>query len=259
VNAKQTITKLFELRIIPIVNENDTVATDEIKIGDNDTLSAKLTGIVDADLLIILSDIDGLYDKDPKKYKDARFIPVVEKISDEWLKYATKSKNTLSVGGMKTKIEAAMIACSYGTSVLIANGMLDHIIKRIFEGENLGTIFKPKFTNISARKFWIGFTLKPKGEIVIDSGAISAIVNRHKSLLPGGITRVMGSFEKNDAVKILNENGTEIARGIVNYSSWQLKILKGAKTMEIEKKLGFKGPDEVIHRDNMIIFKKETI
>ncbi len=257
VNAKGTITNLFRMGIIPIVNENDTVSTEEIKIGDNDTLSAKLTGIVDADLLIILSDIDGFYDRDPKKFSDAKFIPVVEKINEEWLKYATDSKNTLSVGGMKTKIEAAMIACSYGAGVLIVNGNQKHVLKRILAGEELGTLFKPKFSNINARKFWIGFTLKPKGEIIIDQGAKKAITEGNRSLLPRGIKGVNGNFEKHDTVRIITEGGSEIARGITNYSSSQIKLIAGVKTSEIEKKLGFKGPDEAIHRDNMIILRKE--
>lgn len=257
VNIKNTLKKLFDMGVIPVVNENDTVSTEEIRIGDNDTLSAKLTAPVDADLLIILTDIDGFYDKDPKRFKDAKFIPVVEKINEEWLKFATGSKNTLSVGGMKTKIEAAMIACSYGAGVIIANGLERHILRKIFAGEDKGTLFKPKFTNINARKFWIGFTLKPKGAIVIDQGAKKAISENNKSLLPGGVKSVMGEFEKSDTVRIFTEKGIEIGRGIVNYSSQQLKLLAGAKTSEIERKLGFKGPDEVIHRDDMIIFKKE--
>lgn len=257
VNAKRTITNLFKMSVIPIVNENDTVSTEEIKIGDNDTLSAKLTGIVDADILIILTDIDGLYDRDPKKFTDAKFIPVVEKISAEWLKYATDSKNTLSVGGMRTKIEAAMISCSYGAGVVIANGMEKHVLKRIFAGEELGTLFKPKFTDINARKFWIGFTLKPKGNIIIDQGAKKAIMESNKSLLPRGIKGVNGTFEKGDTVRIVTEKGNEIGRGITNYSSSQIKLIAGVKTSEIEKKLGFKDHDEAIHRDDMIIFKKE--
>lgn len=255
INAKRTITNLFKMGVIPIVNENDTVATDEIKIGDNDTLSAKMTGIVDADILIILTDIDGLYDKDPKKYPDAKFIPVVEKISVEWLKYATDSKNTLSIGGMRTKIEAAMISCSYGAGVVIANGKEKDVLKRVFAGEEIGTLFKPKFTNIKARKFWIGFTLKPKGNIIIDQGAKKAITEDNKSLLPGGIKEVFGDFEKGDTIRIVTDKGNEIGRGITNYSSLQIKLIAGAKSSEIEKKLKFKGPDEVIHRDNLIIFK----
>jgi glutamate 5-kinase len=257
VNAKHTLTKLFKMGIIPVVNENDTVSTEEIKIGDNDTLSAKLTGIVDADILIILSDIDGLYDRDPKKFPDARFIPLVEEINEEWLKFASDSKNTLSVGGMRTKIEAAIIACSYGAGVLIANGMENHVLRRIFSGEEIGTLFKPRFTDIPARKFWIGFTLKPKGEIIIDQGAKKAIMEGNKSLLPRGIKGVTGHFEKNDTVRVVTEKGYEIARGITNYSSTQIKLIAGVKTSEIEKKLGFKGPDEVIHRDDMLILRKE--
>ncbi len=257
VNARGTITNLLRMGIIPIVNENDTVSTEEIKIGDNDTLSAKLTGIVDADLLIILSDIDGLYDRDPKKFPDAKFIPVVEKIGEEWLKYATDSKNILSVGGMRTKIEAGMIACSYGAGVLIVNGKENHVLRRVFAGEELGTLFKPKFMDINARKFWIGFTRKPKGDIIIDQGAKKAIIEGNRSLLPRGIKGVNGSFDKHDTVRIITEKGIEIGRGITNYSSSQIKLIAGAKTSEIEKRLGFKGPDEAIHRDNMIILRKE--
>lgn len=257
VNAKRTLKNLFKIGVIPIVNENDTVSTEEIKIGDNDTLSAKLTGIVEADLLVILSDIDGLYDRDPKKFPDAKFIPIVEEITNEWLKYATGSKNIMSVGGMKTKIEAAIIACSYGAGVIIANGNEEDILKRIFAGEEVGTLFKPKLANINARKFWIGFALKPKGEIIIDYGAKNAIMESNKSLLPRGIKGVNGIFEKNDTVRIVAEDGREIGRGITNYSSLEIKLIAGLRTSEIEKKLGFKGPDEAIHRDNMIIFKKE--
>lgn len=259
VNAKRTIKKLFGMGVIPIVNENDTVSTEEIKIGDNDTLSAKLTEIVDANLLIILTDIDGLYDKDPKRFSNAKFIPVVERISDEWLKYASDTRNTLSVGGMRTKIEAAMISCSYGAGVVIANGMEKHVLKRIFAGEELGTLFKPEFSDISARKFWIGFTLKPKGSIIVDQGAKKAILENNKSLLPRGIKGVDGTFEKGDTIRILSENGKEIGRGITNYSSLQINLIAGVKTSEIEKKLGVKGPEEVIHRDDMVIFKKGDV
>lgn len=256
VNAKRTLTKLFDMGVIPIVNENDTVSTEEIRIGDNDTLSAKLTGVVDADLLIILSDIDGLYDRDPKTHKTARFIPVVEKIDEGWFRFATGSRNVLSVGGMKTKIESAIIACSYGASVIIANGREKNVIRRIFAGEEIGTIFKPRFTGLSARKFWIGFTLRPKGDVIIDEGARKAIVDNNRSLLPSGVKGVSGNFSADETVRIVTEKGEEIGRGLVNYSSHQLRRVAGLKSSEIENALGFKGPDEVIHRDNMVIYNK---
>ncbi|HEY4715657.1 MAG TPA: glutamate 5-kinase [bacterium] len=258
VNAKNTLNKLFEMGVVPVVNENDTVATDEIRIGDNDNLSAQIVGLVNADLLCILSDIEGLYDKDPKKFNDAKFVPLVDTITERWLQAAGKAGNVVSVGGMRTKIEAALSACSMGAAVIITDGRKQESITKIFNGEPIGTLFLPKFGRLTARKFWIAFTLRPSGAVVIDEGARKAIVEQQKSLLPGGVRAVTGSFDRGGAVRILSEKGAEIGRGLTKYSSGEVAKLAGVKTTEINDKIGFKISDEVIHRDDMVILEERV-
>jgi glutamate 5-kinase len=252
-NARNTLTTLLELGFLPIVNENDTVAVEEIKFGDNDNLSAMVTSLVEADLLIILSDIDGLYDSDPKRGEQARLIHLVENIDRDILNCAADTKNPLSVGGMASKIEAARKAVRFGVSTVVANGRLEGVLTRILEGEEVGTLFLPLADRLSSRKQWIAYGLKPSGRIVVDDGALKAIVSNGKSLLPTGISAVEGDFERGDSVSCVNSQGNEFARGLVNYTHGELDRIRGKRSREIEGLLGYKYTDEIIHRDDLVI------
>jgi len=252
-NARNTLFTLLELGIIPIVNENDSVVVDEIKLGDNDNLAAVTTNLVEADLLILLTDRDGLFETDPKKNKNARLIPQVEKIDSEIEKLARKTRSPQGVGGMTTKIIAAQNATKYGIPVIIANGRGHGILKSIFQGEEVGTLFLPQKAKLTSRKHWIAYTLKPKGMLTIDDGAQKAILKKGKSLLAIGITRVEEKFQFGDSVSIFNQKQKEIARGLVNYSASELKKILEIPTKEINRVLGYKHYDEVIHRDDLVV------
>jgi len=252
-NARNTLFTLLDLGVIPIINENDSVVVDEIKLGDNDTLATITTNLVEADLLIILTNQDGLLDSDPKINPEARVIPLVKKIDKKIESLAGSSKSPQGVGGMGTKIVAAKNATTYGVPVVIANGRVYGTLEGVFRGEEIGTLFLPQSSKIKSRKYWIAFTLKPKGKLRVDEGAEEAILQRGKSLLAIGITEVEGDFQFGDSVSIVNQKGKEIARGLVNYSSGELKKIKGVATKEIEKILGYKHYDEIIHRDDMVI------
>ncbi|MBI5182631.1 MAG: glutamate 5-kinase [Nitrospirae bacterium] len=251
-NAKNTLQTLLEYNAIPVINENDTVAVDEIKFGDNDNLSALATNLVEADLLVILTDINGLYNKDPKINKDAELIPVVDDI-DKFISAAGRTSGIYGTGGMQTKLDAAKKAAHFGVPTIVANGRERNILKRIFSGEDIGTLFLPMEERLTSRKHWLAFSTRPAGSLILDDGAKNALLKRGKSLLSSGITDVEGSFDSGDAVSCVGTNGKEIARGIVNYSSEEIKRIKGLKTTEIEKALGYKYFDEVIHRDNLVI------
>ncbi len=252
-NARNTLLTLLDLGFIPIVNENDTVAVEEIKFGDNDNLSALVTSLVGADLLIILSDIEGLYDHDPKRGEKARLIHVVENIDRDIESCATETKNPLCVGGMASKIEAARKAVRFGVSTVVANGKAEGILARILEGEMVGTFFLPLADRLSSRKQWIAYGLKPAGRIVVDDGAKKAIVSNGKSLLPTGVKAVHGPFERGDAVCCFDSRGFEFARGLVNYNCNELESIQGRKSREIEAIIGYKYTDEIIHRDDLVI------
>lgn len=250
-NARNTLLTLLNYKAIPIVNENDTVAVDEIRFGDNDTLSALVASKVEADLLIILTDTGGLYTTDPKR-RGARFIEEVSEITPQLEKMASGSGTLRGTGGMVTKLRAAKIARSSGVAMLIADGRIRNVIKRLLAGERLGTFFLPK-ERLRSRKRWIAFGLPLSGKIKIDEGAKEAISKRNKSLLPSGIIEVKGRFSVGDGVSIIDEGDREFARGIVSYSSSEVDRIKGKKTQEIEKILGYKDYDEVIHRDNLVL------
>ena len=252
-NARNTIFTLLSWQIIPIINENDTVAVDEIKFGDNDNLSAMVTNMTEAHLLINLTDIDGLFDKDPHGHKDAHLIPLVEKVTREMINYAGLIPGFLGTGGMASKIQAARKTTLRGVPAIIANGRRRHILKKIFDGNDQGTLFMPQKTTLGCRKHWIAFTKSPKGEIVIDKGAGDAILKNGKSLLPSGIKAVKGRFGQGDSVVLLDENHQELAIGMVNYNAGDIQKIMGAKSEEIEARLGHKHDDEVIHRDNLVI------
>ena len=252
-NARNTLHAIFRYGAIPIINENDTVAVDEIKLGDNDTLSAMVAGLVDAELLILLSDIDGLYTSNPRQDKNASLIEVVTEITPEIEALAGGTGSKLGTGGMETKIQAARIAGNSGVAMVIAHGNQEHIVGRIIKGERLGTLFLPKENRVETRKKWIAFGSAVQGKIYIDLGARKAMVKEGKSLLPIGITRVEGLFEVGHTVSIIDPDGVEVARGIVNYPVKEVEMIKGAQTKDVPKLLGYKDYDEVIHRDNLVL------
>jgi len=252
-NARNTLFTLLSWDILPIINENDTVVVDEIKFGDNDNLSAMVTNLTESHLLVNLTDIDGLFDKDPRTNKDASIIRVIEKVDRKVTKFAGAIPGFLGTGGMASKIKAAHKVSLGGVPAIIANGLKPNIIMRIFSGKEEGTLFLPREVSLSCRKHWIAFTKSPKGEIVIDRGAENAILKNGKSLLPSGIKEVRGRFSLGNSVMLINEKGKEIAVGMVNYHSGDIRKIMGAKTSEIESRLGFKHDDEVIHRDNLIL------
>jgi len=255
-NARNTLLTLLQYRAIPVINENDTVAVEEIRVGDNDTLSAMVAGLVDADLLVLLSDIDGLYSGDPRTDASAKIIPVVREISLEIEKLAGGAGSALGIGGMGTKIAAAKIVMNSGIPMVIANGKKAGVLAALLAGEDLGTMFIPKDTRLHTKERWIAFGSPIQGEIYVDDGAAEAIRLTGKSLLPIGITMVEGQFEPGNVVSIKASDGIEIARGMVNYSGEEIMRIKGRKTAEIMDILGHKDYDEVIHRNNLVISHK---
>ncbi|WP_160678870.1 glutamate 5-kinase [Clostridium sp. C8-1-8] len=252
-NGRNTFFTLLDIGAIPIVNENDALVVDEIKFGDNDSLSAMVASFVDADLLIILSDIDGLYDSNPKDNKDAKIIDYVECITEEIESYAGGAGSRLGTGGMITKLHAAKICSSSGVSMIICNGALNDSITRAVNGENIGTYFQGKTKPMKGRQHWLAYEASPKANIVIDAGAEDALKN-HKSLLPKGILEVEGKFDEGDVVSILGSNRNKIGHGIVSYNSKDLVSIIGRDTKHIEEILGYKHYDEIIHVNNMALF-----
>ena len=256
-NAKHTIEALLERNVIPIINENDSVTVEEIKIGDNDTLSATVACLVDAQLLIILSDVEGLFNRDPSikiKGEKAELLSHVARVNDEIERTAGKSNNKLTVGGMYTKVIAAKKTMSFGIPTLVVNGLDEKVLENIFSGKDVGTLFWSGKGKIRDRKHWIAHTLKPAGTLVVDAGARKALIKRGKSLLPAGLIKVKGDFEFGKAVMIVDEEGKEIGRGLVNYNSSDLLRIKGMKTPAIKKMIGKSFYEEVIHRDDLVIF-----
>ncbi len=259
-NAKHTIEALLKHKVIPIINENDSVTVDEIKIGDNDTLSATVACLVDAQLLIILSDVDGLYSRDPsqksRKKDEAppELIHQVDKITKEVEKLSGKSNNLLTVGGMFTKVMAAKKTMSFGIPTLLLNGLDDRALKKALNGDTVGTLFWSETGKIRNRKHWIAHTLKPSGVITVDAGAKKALVESGKSLLPAGVIRVQGQFEFGNSVTVVDEASSEVARGLINYNTIDLEKIKGMKTSEVRKLFGDNFYEEVIHRDDLVVF-----
>jgi len=257
-NAKHTLEALLEHKVIPIINENDSVTIDEIKIGDNDTLSATVACLLNAQLLIILSDVDGLFSRDPSskmREGDAPMMIIehVDCITQKIEKLAGGSKSKVSVGGMYTKILAAKQTMSFGIPTLIVNGFDKSIAEKIYKGKSVGTLFWAGREKIKKRKHWIAHTLKPSGKIMIDSGAKKAILSQGKSLLPAGVIKVEGKFEFGNAVRILGEDGKEIARGLVNYNFRDLDSIMGMRTSEVKKIFEDNFYNEVIHRDDLTL------
>ena len=257
INAKNTIDELLMAGITPIVNENDAIAVEEIRFGDNDNLSALVANMVKADLLLILSDVDGLYEADPKRDPNANLISLVNEITPELERISKGPGSEIGSGGMSSKVEAVKKVILSGGMAVIANGKLDGVIRRVLEGEEIGTLFFPKGARLTGRKRWIAFGRNPKGSITVDDGAVEAITRRGKSLLPSGVIRVDGRFGIGDLVLVRDLEGREIARGLVNYSSDEVDRIKGHKVVEIEAILGYKYRNEVIHRDNLVLMARD--
>jgi glutamate 5-kinase len=256
-NARNTLITLLEWGIIPIINENDTVAVEEIKFGDNDNLSALIAHLIDSDLLIVLTDTEGLYERDPREDPQARLIPVVEQVDSQIMEYTSKYSGQWGLGGMRSKIMAARKVTAGGISVIVASGRKEGVLQEILKGKPIGTLFLPQKATLSRKKHWIAFTLKHKGDIIIDEGAKQAVLEKGKSLLPSGVVEVQGRFGMGACVRLVDQKARLIGKGLVNYSSSDIIKIRGMKTSEIEKKLEFKHSDEVIHRDNMVIQKEE--
>jgi len=250
INAKRTFENLFKLDYIPIVNENDTIATSEIKYGDNDRLASRVAQITSADTLILLSDVDGLFTKNPKIFKDAKLIKKVKNLSKDIQNIDIKGMNELGSGGMNTKIEAAKICNLAGCNMVIANGLYSNPINRI-EKENNCTWFFSKITKLHARKKWIISSISPKGGLIIDDGAKKALTNG-KSLLAAGIKKVSGKFNKGDHIRILDIKNKECARGLSSFSSDEIIKIIGCHSNQIEKILGYVAKSEVVHKDDMV-------
>ena len=250
INARRTIDNLLIMGIIPIVNENDTTATTEIKYGDNDRLAARVSQIISADCLILLSDVDGLYNDNPKKNKATKLIKIVNKIDESIKRYAAKTENLYGSGGMKTKIEAAKICQLSGCYMVIANGNYNNPIKEMLESKKC-TWFLPRISKLDARKQWIIGSVAPKGEVIIDLGAVRAI-NDGKSLLPAGVKKIKGNFEKGDHILVKDQNDTECARGLASFSSIEIEKIKGSHSSKIKNILGYSTREEIIHKDDLV-------
>ena len=250
-NARSTIDRLLHWRAVPVINENDTVATNEIRYGDNDRLAARVATMVSADLLVLLSDVDGLYDAPPRTGAAARHVPRVERITPEIEAMAGAAGSGLSRGGMLTKIEAGKIATAAGTHMVIASGHLDHPLRAIEDGARC-TWFLTAGNPITARKKWIAGSLEPKGTLIIDAGAVAAL-RRGNSLLPVGVVRIEGGFARGDAVIIRGPDGVEIGRGLCAYDAEDAQKIRGRSSSEIDAILGFSGRAEMVHRDDLVV------
>lgn len=257
-NARNTINTLLSWGVVPIINENDTVMVEEIKFGDNDNLGAMITLLMDADIMINLTDIDGLYTNDPRIDPNARLISSVSSINQSIEKLAGKIPGALGTGGMHSKIKAAKKLTSAGIPMVIAKGDTLDILKKLFSAQKYGTFFIPKKKKLASRKCWIAFTLKPEGVIIIDAGAAAAIMKRGKSLLPSGIVSVVGEFGTGAPVQFKKNNDTLLGAGLVNYSSTDIRLIMGLRSCQIKNRLGYKPYDEVIHRDNLVITCSEA-
>jgi glutamate 5-kinase len=251
-NARNTLITLLAWGIIPIINENDTVGVDEIKFGDNDNLAALVTNLTESQFLVNLTNIEGLYDRDPRLHKDAELVSYVNKVDSKLSAAAGSIPGFLGTGGMASKLRAAKKVSLGGVPSVIASGFLAGVLKDVFSGKSIGTFFKPRPVALNSKKQWIAFAKSPSGEITIDGGAERAILKNGKSLLPSGIVDVRGRFSTGSAVVLKNGKGKDIAVGLVNYNSDDLVQIKGAKTSAIETILSYKHDDEVIHRDNLV-------
>ena len=251
-NLTNTLNTLLAMNIVPIINENDALSFEEIRFGDNDNLSALIAQISDTDSLFLLSDVEGLFEQDPKKYANARMIRVVKRITEDIEKLADGTRSEKSIGGMVSKIEAAKKAGYYGISTRVVRGDIENVVPRIIKGEHIGTLFLPE-RKLARKKWWTAFAFKVRGIIWVDEGAEKALVYHGKSLLPSGIVKTEGDFRRGECIELHNTADKVIAKGITNYSSSDVNKVKGLKSIDIEKKLGYKYTEEIIHRDNMVV------
>lgn len=252
-NVRNTIFTLLDWGIIPIINENDTVSVEELRFGDNDTLGAMITNLIEADVFVCLTDVEGLFTGNPATDPKAEKVQTVAMVNRAVEEMAGNVTSALGTGGMQSKIKAAKMVATGGGGSFIGPGRQQDVIDRLFGGDPIGTFFLPKPEKMQSRKHWIAYTLKPKGELVLDGGACRALVKGGKSLLPSGIIEIRGRFGVGAAVQCLNESGELVAIGLANYNSADIDKVKGVRTSEIENILGFKDSDEIIHRDNLVI------
>ncbi len=254
-NARNTLTTLLGYGVVPIINENDTVAVEEIKFGDNDNLSALVAQLIDADLLVLLTDVDGLYTSDPSRDPQARKLDTVEAVTPEIERLVWSDADRVAVGGMATKLQAAQKAAASGVPMVIASGREPGTLARVLRGEPVGTYFPPRGDRLTARKRWIAFAVPPQGRLLVDAGARQALIERGKSLLPSGVVDIEGDFDAGEVVALCaaDGDGKEFARGLVNFDAKELRMIRRAKTTEIESLLGYKSFDEVVHRDNLVV------
>jgi glutamate 5-kinase len=257
-NVRNTILTLFEFGVIPVINENDTVSVEELRFGDNDTLGALMANMIGADMFIILTDVDGLFTGNPLEDPEARPVYTVARINSEVEKMAGFTKSLLGTGGMQSKIRAAKMVAASGGSSFIGPGNRPNILQDLFSGDMIGTFFLPRSDKITSRKHWIAYVLKPQGFFVLDEGACRALVDRGKSLLPSGILEVSGQFGVGASVQCRAEDGRVIAVGLTNYGSEDIRKIRGRKSSEIERILGFCDSDEIIHRDNLVLLEREN-
>ncbi len=252
-NARNTLRTLLDNEIMPLVNENDSVVVREIKFGDNDNLAALLTSLAEVDLLLLLTDLDGVYDCDPKASGAASLVPLIDEVDDVVTAFACVGKSTLGTGGMLSKLEAARKTAAYGIPTVIANGRRSGVMARVLAGENEGTIFLPRANRLSCRQHWLAFAVESKGRLQLDGGAVKALLERGMSLLPSGIVKVDGDFGVGDPVSCCNPAGVVIARGLVTYNAADIKKIMGLHSSKIVEQLGFDAGADVIHRDNMAL------
>ena len=252
-NIRNTLFTLMDCGVITIINENDTVAVDEIKFGDNDHLAAMVANVIEAHLVINLTSTEGLYDQNPSATKKAKLIPIVTELTPEIEAVATEEATPVGMGGMKSKVQAAKKVTASGIPYIIAPGRRTGILQEILDGKETGTLFLPSTEHLNSRKYWIAFTLRSRGRIFIDDGAKEAIVRDGKSLLPTGVTQVEGDFVLGDPVSCVDAQGSTIAKGLVNYSADEIRKIMGLKTAKIEQVLGYKDYDEIVHRDNLAV------
>ena len=254
-NAKGTLNRLLEHRVVPVINENDTVATEEIRYGDNDRLAARVAQMVMADGLVLLSDVDGFYTADPGKHSDAKHIPTVTRISDEMFAMAGESQSGIGSGGMATKLQAARIATHAGCSTIVASGAVERPLHALASGGKC-TVFNAEGTPAAARKQWLAGILEVRGELRLDPGAATALANG-SSLLPVGLVEVVGNFRRGDAVTLVGANGEELGRGLAAYASEEATEIIGCRSDQIEPKLGYRGRTVMVHRDDLVLFGSE--
>jgi glutamate 5-kinase len=257
-NARNTLFTLLHLGVLPIINENDTVSVEEIRFGDNDNLSVLVAMLVGADLLVILTDLEGLYTVDPRRDPNASLIHEVPRRSPELLFWAADSGTGLGTGGMGTKVEAARRAAASGIPTVIASGLAEGNLARILRGERVGTLFQASPSRMRGRKRWLAFASQPRGRITVDPGAKEAVVRGGKSLLPSGVVSATGAFEGGEVVSLCDPDGAEFARGVANYDAEQVERIRGLKSSRIAEVLGAKPFDEIVHRDNLVILEERV-